>query len=120
MKIKILYVFVILLMSCNNKKSEQDVDSLINSKDVNQVVEGIFIIGEEKNVHYVDFLLKNLDDVRVSNHYKFKGISVYQSKMIALKKISNQAPPEKITYKKNQTIIDFYKDWAIKNDKKLE
>ncbi len=35
--------------------------------------------------------------------------------MIALKKISNLAPPNKITQEIDSTIIKFYYDWAEKN-----
>ena len=93
-----------------------EIGKLINSNDVNEIVEGYFIVGEQKQTHFISGIFNNANDGRISHHYKFKGISVYQSKMIAMKKISGISPPIKINYKPDSLVIDFYYSWALKNN----
>jgi hypothetical protein len=95
-----------------DKVSIDRIDSLIFSNDPNQMVEGFYLIGENKIIKYIPELLDSIDDPRISHHISFKGISVYQSKAVALKKISGIEPPKKITYKPDTTIITFYFNWA--------
>ena len=85
-----------------------------NEQIVNKIVEGYFIIGEEKQIKFIKDIIINPVDNRISHHYKFNGISVYQSKMIALKKISGLEPPIKISSKSNIVVIEFYYKWALK------
>jgi hypothetical protein len=110
-------IFILVIFSCNekHKTEKKNVNELINSKDVNDVVEGYFIIGEEKQVNYISEIFKNPSDNRISHHYRFKGISIYQSKMIAMKKISGLKPPVNINYKSDSLVISYYYNWALKN-----
>ena len=116
MKTNIKYFFLILFFSCNssNKTKSDIITKLILSNDVNKIVEGYFIIGEEKQIKFIKDIIINPVDNRISHHYKFNGISVYQSKMIALKKISGLEPPIKISSKSNIVVIEFYYKWALK------
>jgi hypothetical protein len=42
-------------------------------------------------------------------------MSVYQCKIIALKKFTNLDPPNEVTYKPDSVNINFYVGWAKKN-----
>lgn len=93
-----------------------NIKKLISSDNVNEVVEGYFIIGEEKQHAFIKDIFNNPYDNRISHQYKFKGISIYQSKMIAMKKISGISPSVKINHKSDSLVINFYYNWAIKNN----
>lgn len=110
MRILIKYLILILCISCNNgeKVDIENVKKLIASKNVNEIVEGYFIIGETNQTIFINDMFININDARISHHYRFKGISVYQSKMIALRKISGLKSPYKITSKPDKRIICFY------------
>lgn len=108
---KIIMWLLILIAGCNQNE-RKDAQELIKSKDPDDLVEGSYLIGEQKDTGSIPQLLSNMNDPRISNNIAFKGISVYQSKMIALKKISVKEPPIKITYKPDSSIIKFYKDWV--------
>jgi len=105
----ILFLFI----GCNNI-CETDIDKLITSKSAKNVVKGYYIIGECNLESYVKQIFENIDDSRISHEYKFYGISVYQSKVIALKKISGLNPPNKITNEVDKTVVEFYLNWAKK------
>ncbi len=89
---------------------------MINSNEKNKIIRGYLLIGENRDTTFVESIFKNLDDQRISHDYSFKGVSVYQSKMIAIKKISGIPPPKKINYKKDDSIINFYRKWATENN----
>jgi len=61
---------------------------------------------------YVPEIFKRIDDPRISRDINFKGISVYQSKITALSKLSGVVPPVKVTYKPDTVVINFYSRWA--------
>jgi hypothetical protein len=112
------YLILILFFSCKNegKTDIAKIRKLIRSNNVNEIVEGYFIIGEEKQTIFIKDMFLNINDARISHHYKFKGISIYQSKLIALKKISGLDSPFKITRKPDCRVIKFYYKWALKNN----
>ena len=70
--------------------------------------------GESGNKEFVTLLLKNADDWRTSTRLSFKGVSVYKSKMEALKKILKKEPPVKITSIPDSTVIKFYSELFLK------
>lgn len=92
--------------------SNANVDELIRSNNPDKMVKGFYLIGEKKMTEYVPKIFEGIDDPRISHHINFKGISVYQSKVTALSKISNLEPPRKITYKPDTVIVNFYSNWA--------
>lgn len=101
----ILTLVFFLMLSCNKDKK---IEKLLNSEDKQDLIEGTFEAGETGNEKFIPLLLKNANDPRVSTDIHFKGISVYQSKMIALKKILKQQPTVDITRKPDSTVIKFY------------
>lgn len=101
----ILTLLFLLAASCNK---EQKIERLLNSEDKQDLIEGAFEAGETGNKKFIPLLLKNANDPRITHNLRFKGMSVYQSKMNALKKILKQQPTVAITYKPDSTVIKFY------------
>ena len=108
---------LIAFLGCNsdhlNKQDQSNankeyIDNLIASDNTNDRVHGIYLIGESKDSSYLKYLLEDLDDIRTSTLSRFKGISIYQAKIIALKKLSNKNPPNSISYKPDSVNINFY------------
>ncbi|WP_439185109.1 hypothetical protein [Carboxylicivirga taeanensis] len=110
MRIIIIFVYMLIsLGACHY--SNDDLSLLTKSSKIEDHMEACQIIGETKNIKYLPFLFDNLNDPRVSHHIHYKGMSVYQCKIIALKKISGLKPPNAITYKPDSCNIQFYIDW---------
>mgnify|MGYP003530102403 FL=1 len=96
---------LILAISCNEDKK---IIRLLDSTEKYDIMRGAFKAGESHDRKFVPYLLKNTADPRISNSLDFKGSSVYQQKMIALRKIYNTGPPVAITYKPDSVVIKFY------------
>lgn len=115
MKVKLVFTIIIhiLFVSCKKKENCEDknIVGLIKSKDIHKVIEGNYLIGECKKENLVKYLFNNIRDSRITHNYEFYGISIYQSKVIALKKISGLAPPKEINNEVDESIIGFYFDW---------
>jgi hypothetical protein len=87
---KIIIVACIFFVSCGDKRyeSRRKINQLICSKNPCDIIEANFIIGETRDSLYVPALLKDIYDPRVcAVRLTFKGISVYSSKMGALRKL---------------------------------
>lgn len=97
--------FLFLLVGCNNDKK---IFELLASEDKEDIILGAYKAGESGDKKFVPALLKNADDKRSSTNIRFMGMTVYQAKMGALKKIFNSLPPNQINYKPDSTIIKFY------------
>jgi hypothetical protein len=109
----ILIAFTFIIASCDNKNgyNRNEIEKLIKSDDPSDLVNGYFQIGEHQDTTFLLQLTKDMYDPRVTHEVKFKGMSVYQSKMIALKKISDLKPPAEISYKPDSAIVNFYCSW---------
>jgi hypothetical protein len=108
---KMFLVFLLFLAGCSDY-SREEISGLIESNNTDNLVRAFYKIGEARDSFFISQILSASDDPRISHDLKFKGISVYQSKMIALKKISGLSPPEEITYKPDSAIINFYCKWS--------
>jgi hypothetical protein len=113
-------LFMLALTSCAQSSksdklanSNQNVTNLISSNEPGKLVEAFYLVGENKMIDYVPIIFEKIDDPRISHNAKFKGISVYQSKIIALEKISGIESPRNVTYKPDTVIIKFYRNWAF-------
>ena len=118
-KLAFFLLLFTILISCNNEK---EITRLLKSNDKENIILGAYKAGESKEKKYVILLLENTDDKRVSINIRFKGFSVYQEKMIALKKIFATEPPKEITAEPDSIIINFYTnlmclDSSLKNKK---
>lgn len=112
-----IMLFSIHNISCNNVHKKEKIYKLLNSNDATDIIKGCSYLKDSNDTVFVPLLLDNLDDQRISHNYKFYGISVYESKIKALKRISKLSPPNKITYKMDASNIKFYKDCNINKNK---
>lgn len=110
---KLLYLSIlsVFLFSCANSEQEK-INKLLKKNDKTSIIEASFLMGELKDTSYVPLLLKDCYDYRITHHMNFYGISVYQSKMVALKKISGETPPLEITYLPDSAVVNYYASWA--------
>jgi len=118
--VKGIYIFLILLFTAIYfislwSGSKNRIDSLLEKDDAYHLVQAYHLIGEDKDTSYIKLIFINPYDPRTSNHFKFKGMSIYQQKMWALKQMSGLIPPHKITSDVDSSIVDYYRNWAIKN-----
>lgn len=104
-RILIISLIFLLTLSCNK---DQKIERLLNSEDKQDLIEGAFEAGKSGNKKFIPLLLKNANDPRITHNLHFKGMSVYQSKMNALKKILKQQPTADITSEPDSTVIKFY------------
>jgi len=111
-----LLIVTVLLVAC--KSSDNDIKILLQSKNVEDRIEGAYKAGESGKEKFIPYLLMNADDPGRSTQLQFKGFSVYQEKVIALKKILKVEPPVKITRDPDSTVIRFYIKAASKYVKK--
>jgi len=99
-------------LSCSFNKNKEDVTMLLKSNNLSDKMNAYYIIGENRDANYIDSLLTNLDDPRISNNLRYKGMSIYQCKIEALKKISKKNPPNEINNRPDSTNIKYYLSWA--------
>lgn len=116
MKFSIIILVVILGLSCTRgsvaDEGDENIDSLIRSENVSNVIKGYYLIGEKRDTSYLKEIFDNISDSRISHNWRFLGMSVYQSKVGALRKISGLAPPNPISHKPDPVVISFYIEWA--------
>ena len=108
-----LIILSFLYMNCNNRT---EVEKLLKSNNKEDIILGSYKAGEMRAKNFVPLLLENAYDERMSTNIRFKGITVYQAKMIALKKILQKEPPVKITYIPDSAVISFYKNLSEKEN----
>jgi hypothetical protein len=106
-------IFSLILFIASSCNSDEKIEKLLRSNDKEDMIEGAYRAGETGNKKFVPLLLRNAYDPRGTTNLKFKGISVYQSKMGALKKILKQEPPVTITRKPDSLVIKFYTETYI-------
>lgn len=103
--ILLILPIALIMDSCENRDRIID---LLRSQEKDDVIKGAYLAGESGNKEFVPLLLNNAWDFRRSTNLRFKGYSVYEEKMIALKKLFGKAPSVKITFEPDSTVIDFY------------
>jgi hypothetical protein len=114
-KILILSIFLIVPSKCQvNRMTKEEINRLIESKDKTDQVIGFYVIGQRKDTSYIPRVLSNAADPRITHHRSFYGFSVYQSKMGAMRNISGEMPPRRLTSEPDSVIIKFYTEWAWK------
>ena len=101
-----------IVVACNN---DSKITRLLKSEKAYEVILGAFEAGESGNKKFVPLLLDNCADERSTTNIQFKGFTVYEEKMAALRKIYKKEPPVKISWKPDSTIIKFYIEYAKEN-----
>ena len=109
----LLIISLLFIFSCNQQNDIEKINNLINSNNPDKIIKGYLSINNKNGALFIEKIFDNIDDQRVSHNIKNIGVSVYQSKMIAIKKVSGLEPPRKITYKKDDSIVQFYYKWAL-------
>jgi hypothetical protein len=107
---QIIIVTAFLLISCSSIESRRNsINSLLKTGKACDEIEANFLIGENKDTLYLKYLLQNMNNPEVcSGKLQYNGISVYQSKMGALKKIANLDSHIVITDDPDSTVIKFF------------
>jgi hypothetical protein len=108
MKLIVSLAVCLLFLSFISCRGDEQIIHLLNSSDKEDVILGAYKAGESSDIKFVPLLLQNANDPRISTNIQFKGISVYQAKMGAVRKILKQDPPVALSYKPDSTIIIFY------------
>ncbi len=104
-----------IIISCNsNRVSRDEMRQMINSPDATTVIKGFWLIGEARDSSFVNDIFSDVNDSRISHHMRFYGMSVYQEKMAAIKKITKIYPPRQITSDPDSAIVSFYNEIAKK------
>lgn len=111
-RISTLMILMLSTVAC--KQSDSEIKTLLQSKDFADRIEGAYKAGEVGKVEFIPYLLANADDPVTSSDLRFLGVSVYQEKMIALKKILKKECPVKITRDPDSAVIRFYTEAASK------
>ncbi|WP_282160412.1 hypothetical protein [Ulvibacterium marinum] len=107
-------LLVSILLSCGYKNRDtEQIKELLLSESIDDVFEGNFLAGKQKEEGLVYLILKDADDPKIIHNIKYKGMSIYQSKMMALKNISGLEPTSQITHKPDSSIVAFYTEWAF-------
>ena len=112
---KIFIIFILVsLFSCRSNKKTLD---LLNSTDKEDKIRGAYRAGKSPQFVFVPLLLKDAYDPHVSTNIRFKGLSVYKAKMMALSEIFKQDPPVEITKNPDSVVIKFFIELAKKEYK---
>lgn len=106
-------ILIVLLIACNRDKQ---IIQLLNSVKSRDIIIGAYKAGETGDKKFVPLLLRNANDPRSTTYIKFKGFTVCQEKMVALRKIFKTEPPVVITRNPDSTVKKFYNDLS-KRDK---
>lgn len=99
-------VLIFIFFGCNN--SYKKIEALLLSNETNDLILGSLKARRSGDERFCKFLIQNADDPRRSTNIRHKGVSVYQAKMEALKKILGEEPPKKIDQIPDSVNIKFY------------
>ncbi|MGZ3944550.1 MAG: hypothetical protein ACXVJB_06380 [Mucilaginibacter sp.] len=105
---KIISLLIVIIFFASCKPSDTEIMALLKSKDIDDRVKGAYMAGETGESKFIPYLINNADDPAISLEFGYYGYSVYQEKMIALKKILKKDPPVEITRQPDTTVIRFY------------
>jgi len=108
-----IFIFTLAVISCQDSK--QEVKRLLERGQKEDLVKAFYLIGENRDTSFLKEVIANPYDPRIVHLAQFYGMSVYQSKMVALRKISGLSPPRKITYQPDSTVVNFYCRWINRN-----
>ncbi len=115
-KIKIcLFILSLFFISCDK---EEEITQSLKSTDIDKIICGARMAGETGDAKYVPILLQDDGNPSIGTDIHFKGFSIYNEKMYALKKILKIAPPHKIIQLSvDSANIKFYDDYWRKLNK---
>lgn len=104
----ILFILFILIFSCQNESLEP----YLSSDNKDSLIRGLDKV-RKRDFHYIPLILNNADDPRRTYQLDYKGKTVYEVKMITMKKISGKEPPIPISEFPDSAVINYYRAWAV-------
>jgi hypothetical protein len=112
-QIIIIIIITFWLVSCSNESSierrKNTINSLLHTGKVCDKIEANFLIGEIKDTSYLPLLLADMNDYSTcATRLRYKGISVYESKISALEKIANLDTQLIYTHRPDSEIIKIF------------
>jgi hypothetical protein len=113
----VLSIFFVSFVSCSSNYKDDEIRRLLKSNNTEDLIIGAFKAGESGKTEFIPLLLLNDNNPGICTNIQFKGFSVYQEKMVALKKILKVDPPVKITHDPDSVVIRFYSALAEKYSK---
>ena len=117
MKLFFNYSFLsamLIIQSCTSPKkySKEQLWTTTKSNNVDSIIISTIEIQKAKDLSMIDAVIYNSDDPRVIRLLKYKGMSVYQIKMLTIKFMTGITPSKEITYEVDTAIVNFYKKSA--------
>ena len=117
-KLIVIIIFACSIISCFRIKDDNDnrkyINALLKSKKACDIIQANFLIGELRDSLYIDTLFKDIYNRQVCpGHPNFKGFSIYQSKIGALRKIACIDSAFKVTNKPDSAIVNFMRQKYI-------
>ena len=106
-----LLVCLGLVASC--EEGDLSVHELLLSPRATNVMRGAYTAGQARDTSQLRALFAGAYDPRISHDAHFLGMSVYQCRMGALRKISGSEPPKPITCRPDSAVVVLYYHWAI-------
>jgi len=106
-------LLLLVVTSCSDK--DKEIKRLLNSKNVYEIIQGASEAAQSGDKKYTPLLLLNAGDQRATTILKFKGYSVYQEKMYALRTILHVKPPNPITSTVDSVNIVFFENYWQKH-----
>lgn len=107
-KIVSMILVIIILCSFQMKFSNREIIELLKSDNRDSLVMALSQEYGSKDSALVKYIMRNPTDPRITHEAFHKGMSIYQMKMNAMKRITLAIPPKAITYKPDTSIINFY------------
>lgn len=97
-------------MSCHKISNKRKIElwSMIKSNNKDSIINATVEIQKVGDTSMVGALLYKPYDPRVLTRINYKGMSVYQIKMLALGFITGKKPPQPVTYIPDSSIVNFY------------
>lgn len=102
-------VLTCILFACKDRtERNKELWAMMRSENIGKIVSATEEIRKAHDTSMIEALLYRAEDPRVMTSLSYKGRSVYQIKMEALKEITGLIPPAEITYEVDTSIIQFY------------
>jgi hypothetical protein len=109
-KLIIFFFLAIAITSCFKFKEDNEnrkyINSLLRSTNSCDIIKANFLIGRLRDSSYLDTLFKDIYNIEsCSGNIHFKGMSIYQSKIGALRKIIGIDSILNVNYEPDSNIV---------------
>ena len=97
------------MFSCKEHYTREEVINMLESSNTDSVLTACKFISENKDTTYNHYLLKDPYQWKITHNWRFLGMNGYEGRMKTLRKVTGIAPPNKITYTPDSSIVEFYR-----------